>query len=93
MQPSQLQHSNLLKGTSINCLCLWLYTRLRIKARFWSHAQCISKKCNAESELGVKPRRARPEACICRVVNLENGITILLRLTPCSYMLQVAQRT
>jgi len=53
----------------------------------------ISRKCNAESEPGVKPRRARPEACICRVVNLENGITILLRLTPCRDMLQLTQRT
>jgi len=26
-------------------------------------------------------------------VSLENGITILLRLTPCSYTLQVTQRT
>jgi hypothetical protein len=53
----------------------------------------LSKKRNAESGLVAKPGRARPEACICCVVSLENGITILLRLTPCSYTLQVTQRT
>jgi len=31
-------------------------------------------KHNAESELAEKPRRARPEACICSVANLGNGI-------------------
>ncbi len=52
----------------------------------------ISRKHNAESGLAVKPRRARSEACICCVANLENGVTILLRLTPCSYTLQITQR-
>ena len=62
------------------------------KACFRKHAYCLVRKHNAEPGQGVKPRRARLEACICGVANLGNGITIALRLAPCSYTLQVTQR-
>jgi hypothetical protein len=87
-----------LKGTSINCLCPLALHPVQNQGTLLKPCPSLifrglSKKCNAESEPGVKPRRARSEACICDVVSLDNGITIVLRLTPCSYRLQVTQRT
>jgi len=71
---------------------LWLNTLFRIKACFRKHAYCLVRKHNAESGQGVKPRRARPEASICCVSSLDKGITIMLRLAPYSYRLQITQR-
>ena len=71
---------------------LWLCSLFRIKACFRKHADCLVRKHNAEPGQGAKPRRARPEACICGVTSLDNGITIALRLVPCNCMLQIAQR-
>jgi len=53
---------------------LWLYALFRIKACFRKHAYCLVRKHNAESGQGVRPRRARPEACICGITTPGNGI-------------------
>ncbi len=71
---------------------LWLYAYFRIKAGFRRNAYCLSRKTNAESGVGVKPRRARSEAPNYRVAALKNGTTILLRTTPCNCKPQITQR-
>jgi len=56
------------------------------------NAYCLSRKTNAESGQGIKPRRARRQAQIAGVALLENGTTILLHRKPCHCTLVVTQR-
>ncbi len=61
----------------------WLTEHSKIKEAFRRKVGDLSREGDAEIRMLCKPRRARPEAPLCRVAALAKGYGHVLRAAPC----------